>query len=128
MESIVVEIDKNGNIVWDNSMKIEDVETNSLEQVVQLTQSGDLVNMLYKAEDEIKYQSIQQDSIVEVNKEALKLPNEYDKISHTYDGTGRSEFWYDNNFIVWGYHKVENKVETESRNRNVLFINKVVFK
>ena len=127
LESIVVEIDKQGNIVWDNSMKIEDVETNSLEQVVQLTQQGDLVNMLYKAEDEIKYQSIQQDSIVEVSKEALKLPNEYDKINHTYDGSGRSEYWYGNNFIVWGYHKVENKVETESRNRNVLFINKVVF-
>ncbi len=128
LESIVVEIDKKGEIVWDNSMKIEDVETNSLEQVVHLTQKGDLINMLYKAEDEIKYQTIQQDSIVEVNKEALKLPNEYDKINHTYDGSGRSEYWYDNNFIVWGYHKVENKVETESRNRNVLFINKVVFK
>ncbi|MEQ8477844.1 hypothetical protein [Fulvivirga sp.] len=128
LESIVVEINKEGDIVWDNSMKIEDVETNSLEQVVQLTQSGDLVNMLYKAEEEIKYQSIQQEEIVEVNKEPLKLPNEYDKINHTYDGSGRSEYWFGNNFIVWGYHKVENKVETESRNRNVLFINKVVFK
>ncbi|HNP18732.1 MAG TPA: hypothetical protein PKL31_09890 [Fulvivirga sp.] len=127
LESIIFELDKNGELLWDNSFKIEDVETNTLEQVVQFSMEGDLINMIYKTDEELRFKTIQESQLVEEKNLPIKLINEYDKIIHTYKGTGKSEYWYGNNFLIWGYHKVENKVETEKRNRSVLFVNKVVF-
>jgi hypothetical protein len=127
LESIIFELDKGGKLLWDNSFKIENVETNSLEQVVQFSIDNDLINMLYKTDQELRFKTIQESLLVEEKSIPLKMKNEYDKIVHTYAGAGRSEYWYNNTFIVWGYHKVENRFETDKRNRNVLFVNKVVF-
>ena len=111
-----------------NSFKIENVETLSLEKIVHFKGKNSLVNLLYKSEKDIKYKIIQGSETVEEGMEPIKLKYEFDKVVHTYKGTGRSLNWYENNFLIWGYQKIENKVNTDDKYRSVLFVNKVVFK
>jgi hypothetical protein len=128
LQSTLIRFDKNGKIIWDNSFKLSEVESNSLEQTVHFINNDDVINMVCKSTDQIGFKTIQDAEMVEENIEPIKLQYEFDKIIHTYKGTGRSLNWYGNNFIVWGYHKIENKVDTDKKNRNVLFVNKIEFK
>lgn len=127
IESVVFETNKKGEIIWDNSMKINDVEIPTLEQVVQIAQSDGMLKMLYLSEELIYYKAIQGTETVEEGNQPLKLHNDGDEIVHTYSGVGKSEYWYDNNFIVWGFHKVDSGVSSMPK-RNVLYVNKITFK
>lgn len=127
LESIVFELDKKGKLIWDNSMKIEDTELFSLEQVVHITQHLNNVHMVYRSEEDIHQKTIGADSVFSL-KDPIKLVSDNDEITHTYNGVGRSENWYENNFIVWGYHKIENEVDADEKIRKVLYVNKLVIK
>lgn len=124
LESIILEIDKKGNLLWDNSMKIDDIELFSLEKVVHVHREGDDLHMIYQGEKEILHKTVGSDSVF-IQREPIKLITENDEITHTYGGVGRSENWYDGNFIVWGYHKVENKKSVDKKSRKVLYVNKL---
>lgn len=126
LQSVVVKLDNQGELVWDNSMKIDDVETYSLEQVVDFTGTDGSVCLLYKSEDELNYKIIDQSETVEEGKKPILLKHEHDNIGHTYKGRGKILHWYGDHFLLWGYHRVENKEDPDVENkRSVLFINKV---
>ncbi len=129
LESIVFELDSKGNLLWDNSMKIEEIKTLSLEQIVHLSVYDlDEIRMVYKTDEDLYYKSFQKSETVEESNSPILLKNESDKIIHTYEGVGRSEYWYDNHFIIWGYHKIEDGLEPSSKSkRSVLYVNKVEF-
>ena len=127
IESIVFETNKRGEILWDNSMKIDEVDMPTLEQVVQVAQNKGMISMLYQTEEAIHYKTIQQSDTVEEGEEPLKLHNDGDEIMHTFRGVGKSEYWYDNNFLVWGFHRVDSGVPALPK-RSVLYVNKVIFK
>lgn len=127
-ESIALHLDDKGRLKWDSSMPIDDTETLSLEQVVDVARNKDKYHMAYLAEDKIRYQTITQDSVLSEGEVDIKLPNESDEIRHTYMGMGRVMNWYDDVFLVWGYHRVHNKnVPGADPRRNVLFVNKLTF-
>ncbi|MTI22119.1 hypothetical protein E1176_13900 [Fulvivirga sp. RKSG066] len=128
LESIVLHLDKQGKLKWDQSLKIEDVEAASLAAVTDVAKKDEQILMLYRNEENISYKYlVDQDSSIQAT-EPIKLNDEYDEIKHNYDLIGGTEYWYGNHFFVWGYHKVENKVAVDvDKRRNVLFINKVRF-
>jgi len=128
LESIVLKVDKQGKLKWDGSFKVDDVESASLTPVVDHTKKDENLYMLYKNEEQISYKLfIQQDSSTQAE-QPIKLEFEEDEIKHNYDLIGGTEYWYGDNFFVWGYHKVENKVNPAiDKRRAVLFINKVRF-
>ncbi|MEM7107002.1 MAG: hypothetical protein AAF519_02160 [Bacteroidota bacterium] len=126
-ESIALSLDEKGRLKWDNSFPIEDIETLSLEQVVDLTGQGGRYHMAYLAEDKIKYQTILMDSVLSEGELDIKLPHKSDEIRHTYEGVGRVVTWHDYSFLVWGFHRVHNKdVPDLDPKRHVLFINKLI--
>ena len=128
LESVIVKLDNQGELVWDNSIKVEDVETYSLEQIVDFYESENKVNLLYKSEENLNYKVVDQSETLTSGEEGIRLLYENDNIAHTYDGVGKTHYWYGDNFFVWGYHRVENKSNPDVENRrSVLFINKVAF-
>jgi len=129
IQSLIIKLDNNGKIKWDNSMKIDDLETESLEQVVDFTESNGTLNMVYLNDEQIIFKTVDKNESVPPQSMDLKLKFPTDDIRHTYNGMGGAVHWYDNNFFVWGYHKVENKVNSEIEpRRSVLYINKIEFK
>ncbi|MEP2774185.1 MAG: hypothetical protein ABJH05_18655 [Fulvivirga sp.] len=128
LESIVLSLNTKGDLLWDQSFTIDDVETASLEPVVDLTLDQEHLLMLYKNEEEVSYKYIQPQDTAWQEKVPILLTHENDEIKHNYDLIGGTEHWYGRNFFVWGYHKVGNNVNPAiDKRRNVLFINKVKF-
>ncbi|MEM6522858.1 MAG: hypothetical protein AAGF85_04295 [Bacteroidota bacterium] len=127
-ESIALSLDSKGQLIWDNSLPIDDIETLSLEQVVDVSGSKGRYQMAYLSEDKIRYQTILRDSVLSQGEEDIQLLHESDEIRHTYEGVGKVTSWYDNSFLVWGFHRVHNKnVPDLDPKRHVLFINKFIF-
>ena len=127
-ESVVIQLDEQGRLQWDNSFAIEDTETLSLERVVDIGQVGEQIKMMYLQEEKIQYKIINKGDTVMLGEQEIALQDEYDEIKHTYTGMSGTVHWYDNVFFIWGYHRVENKVNySDEPRRNVLFINKITF-
>lgn len=128
-ESIIFEVSKNGDLIWDNSMKIEDVELKELKQIVHVSALNNQVNMLYQREEDLIFKIIQQGAVIEEGCAPVEVKLEYDKVLNTTNGVGETSYWYESNFLVWGHQKIENKVRAVTdnleKNRYVLYINKV---
>lgn len=128
LQTLILKLDKNGQLVWNESFVIDEVESASLEPVVDLTVKHDSLYMLYRMEEQLSYKVLadQDTSFHEKLDIKLKYPN--DELKYNYDLIGGTHHWYDKNFFIWGYHKVENKTNSEvDKRRNVLFINKIRF-
>ena len=129
LESVIVKLDENGELAWDNSFKVEKVESYSLEQVVDFNSSNEKISLLYSTEDGLNYKAIDASETIVKLQEPLMLKHEQDAVKHTFEGVGGTRHWYDDYFYVWGYHRIENKENPEVDNkRNVLYINKVMVK
>lgn len=127
LESVVLKLSSTGELLWDNSFEIKDVKTFSLEQVVGLSAGMGKLNLVYKSDENIHYKVINQSETLAKAEEKIKLENENDVIKSTYDGVGSAQHWYDDYFYVWGFHKIQNKLNPDVENRrSVLFINKVM--
>lgn len=129
LEAVLLQMNKEGQLIWDCSFPIDDVESASLEPVTDEAMNADgLWSILYKSEEKIHSKTfISQDSAL-VTDEPLLLKYATDEIQHNYNLMGGTQHWYGNNFYVWGYHRVENNGnKTEEKRRNVLFINKVTY-
>lgn len=126
LSSVVVKLNNQGELMWDNSIKVEDVETFSLEQIVAFNESEGNVKLLYNSDEDLKYKIVEQSETLSEGDDTIRLKYANDDIGYTYNGVGKSHYWYDDYFLVWGYHKVTNKSDADAGSkRSVLFINKV---
>ena len=124
LESIVIGIDRNGNVRWDNSLVVDDDDAESMMNLVDAFASPEYVHMLYKFDKELVYKSIPYSSEpVEENIKEIMLDSGAEDIRNEFEDIGGVQFWYNNAFFVWGYQRIAG----ESGKRNVIFINKVIF-
>lgn len=130
-ESIIFEVNRFGELLWDNSMKIEKVELQELKKIVPISVGDYGVKMIYQSEEQLAYKKIKQNRIEEEGMVPIEAKFEYDEVLSTISGIGASSYWYDSNFFIWGYQKIENKfravTDNLEKNRYVLYINKVAF-
>jgi len=124
LESIVIGIDRNGNITWDNSLVVDDTDSESMMNLVDAFASPEYVHMLYKNEKELVYKSIPYSSEqIEENVNEIMLDNAEEDIRNEYEDVGGVQYWHANAFLVWGFHRISGV----DGKRNVIFINKVIF-
>jgi hypothetical protein len=122
LEGIVIGIDLEGDVVWDNALVVDDLDQTTSNLVVDAYVGGTDVHLVYKHEVEIVHKPIPYSSLdVEENWLPLELDSEGESIRSTEEEIGGAVHWYDNTFFVWGYHRVNG---AEGR-RNVIFINKL---
>ncbi len=124
LEAIVIGINKNGDVKWDNSLVVDDIEQVSTSSMVDAYADRSFVHMLYKHEEEIVYKSIPYSSApIEDNWIPIRLEKDVDDIKSTDEEIGGAGYWFNNAFYVWGFHRIASGGEK----RNVIFINKVIF-
>jgi hypothetical protein len=126
--TVVVAFDAKGNIKWDHSIKLDDMESQSLEQVADYHLTKEKLFFLYRKESDLKIKSIslQADSVTEVS-EKIKLLDPVDELRDERDKEGGLRMWTGNTFYVWGYQTIRN-VNKNERVRDVFYINKVEVK
>lgn len=119
--------DKEGNLLWDNSVSIQDVESSELTEKVQVSQQGDKFVLAYPKKDEIKTEVIQRNkTLKEQENFSLKASLENGKILNTEQQNVMA--WYGQYFLACGFQKIAADKEGFSPNqRDVFYINKLTY-
>jgi len=125
-EAMLVSFDANGKVLWDHSIKLDELKMASLEQAADFSLIDSKIHFLYKKESELraKWIDIDDDSEGELTEKIISM-KPGDLIRSDHENEGGVRHWYNNVFYVWGYQTIKNNSE-EDRTRDVFYINKVV--
>ncbi|MDX2304117.1 MAG: hypothetical protein NW226_15030 [Microscillaceae bacterium] len=118
--AIICAFDQEGRLKWDNVLKIDRVEKNSLEEVVQVGSMGDSIVLAYQKEEEIysklihRYQEVKAETMQEVDdifKDYEVSDNDWFKLIH----------WYDDVYLMYGEQRLKTKVTVDDQGGKLVF-------
>ena len=117
--AVIAGFDLQGNLLWDNSFEINDVKTFVLKEKVKVNFEGEQINLAYNQGGKLKTKVIRGSEVVE-GKESVELANyEGDKVKKSF--TDDVEYWYGNHFLAWGYQRIRNDENAQTRGRREVF-------
>lgn len=125
-ETAVIAFDPKGKILWDQSIKLDEISSAALEQKGDFYYDGKALTLMYKNESELKIRRTVKDS-VEAREwsEKIKTSDPLDEIRSEREEEGGISHWTGNSFYIWGYQTIRN-INKEDRVRDVFYISKVV--
>lgn len=125
-ETVLIAYDQNGKLLWDHSLKMDELKMPSLDQVSDFVLHQGKIYLIFKKESELKIKSVvlKGDEVSEIT-EKIKTQDPIDEIRSDKEFEGGVRHWFANNFYVWGYQTIRN-VSHDDRTRDVFYINKVV--
>lgn len=103
--AVILGINKDGRLIWDNAFEINDVKTFKQEQFVRAIPNNNKINLIYCFEDNLKVKTIQSNKVIE-NKTAIPLEvfSTGKKILSTKSPT--LTYWKNNSILVYGIQEV----------------------
>ena len=127
--AVVLAFDPNCNIIWDQTFKIEDIQTYSLDENVVVSASGDRVILMYLEENEIRSKVVEGNEIVEGRTfNPVKLAFETDELKTKDPGVEGLQNWYDETLFAFGEQKIKNPNGVAGKtHRRVFYINKIQY-
>ncbi len=127
--SIVVAFDRNGNIIWDNSFGVEDIETYSLEEFVAVNTFQDKTVLMYLEENAIRSKIVKGNEIVEGKTfNPVRLSYQSDEVKSKDPEIEGLKNWYGNVMYAFGEQRIQNNAGEGGRNsRKVFYINKITY-
>jgi hypothetical protein len=127
-ETVVIAFDNNGQVRWDHSLKLDEVDLPATEQATDFVVFSNNLFLAYKKELEIKIKAVMlADNTTEDLTQKIKPLEPADELRNDQENDGGIRYWYGNAFYVWGIQTVRNP-NKEDRVRDVFYINKVVMK
>ncbi len=125
--AVIAGFTEDGDLLWDNSFKINDIKTKNLKEKVKAYASENNITLFYNLEGEINKLTIH-DNKVDTKEETLALATEHKNDLVKRADIGAAEYWYDNYFIAWGYQKIKNQGNIDvKKKRNIFYVNKMSF-
>jgi hypothetical protein len=128
--AIVAGINRDGNLIWDNSISFENVKSMQLREKInlQVTPNG-LTQLVYSHDGGIRSKIIKGETVVDGNRQVQVSPSmEGDKVRRT--STDDINHWYDNYYLAWGEQRIINAQagdpQTRGR-RTVFYLSKISF-
>lgn len=126
--AIVIGFDSKGEVLWDNSFEINDVESYDLAEVVKVGIDGDRIVLLYLYDGVIRSKVIQDGEVLEgKSSDDIKLNEVQATVSNTYDEYGGIDNWYGDCFYAYGIQRIRSKDGGYGFGKKVFFINKVKY-
>lgn len=118
--AVICEFDKTGKVLWDNALVMDNLVSDNLVEKVQVSKLNDKWLLAYLHNGKINLQQLKENEHVG-EKEIFEIKsNEKSKP----DEEANVAAWYDQNFVVWGIRKVENKRSDDS-SREVFYLRKL---
>jgi hypothetical protein len=119
--AVIAELDEKGNLLWDQSIDLNNIKEDKLIQKIKTSLNGDALTLTYQRGNNIisKYISAQGGTGEEKIQE-LSSQNEGDKIRR--QEKSDLHYWYNNNFIASGNQIINN---SEEGRRSVYFLTKI---
>jgi hypothetical protein len=122
--AIVAAFDKEGNLLWDNSIEIKDVKIRTLKEIVKAKIENNIVTLSYSNKGKIITKKIKGDEVIEdANEKDIDTNRNGDVIRQS--TSDDIALWYDKFFLAFGVQKIKN--DTEGERRNVFYLNKISF-
>ena len=125
LEAVLTFFDSNGKLIWDNSLKFDNIKKYAPEQSSDFVVKNDLILSVYKKEREliISTGSIREEP--ELDTLSIPLSNPVDVIRNESEDDTGIRYWYGDNVFVWGYQSLRDKSKNEGDQiRYVFYINK----
>jgi hypothetical protein len=123
---IIAGFDKDGKLVWDNSIEIRNLISFELNSKVIQYDQGDNFVLAYLGDGKIASKIIHHDEVIEkldFSQVELQYPN--DKLLS--ETKSRMVHWYNNFFLCYGYQEIKNVSLDRNNKRLVFYFNKVRF-
>jgi hypothetical protein len=125
LQTVVIALDQNGNVKWDQSLTLDDIKTPSLQQVGDFVIQDNTLHIIYKKESELKVKSVDLNSNEGSEKtEKVKTLEDMDVIRSEKDTESGVRQWFGKSFYVWGYQTIRNTTK-DDRVRDVFYINRI---
>ena len=122
--AIICAFDKKGQLMWDNSVSLKEIESTELNPKVQLTQQDDYLILAYPDEKLIRTVVIKgNQKVKELENFDLKTSSENEKIIDA--GRANLAAWYGQSFLAYGYQNVKNG--NDIMNHEVFYITKLTY-
>lgn len=127
--AIVAAFDKNGTLVWDNTMEIWDILSLTLKNRISffIDKDNNMV-LLYNYKGTL-YSKLLNGNVTIDEKDRTPLETNYadDKVKSNFNEN--IEYWYNNYFIAFGNQEIRNPDHnpTHKTTRNVFYFNKIGF-
>ena len=126
-ETVLIAFDGKGDLLWDESVKLGEIEKPSVEQVGDFYTNDNSTVLLYKKESELKVKRVDKLSHeVQETSGKIRLMDDADEIRDETEGDDGVRHWIGNTFYVWGYESIRNESRKNDKTRHVFYINKVV--
>lgn len=127
--AVVLGFDRNCNILWDHTFKIEDIQSYSLDENVAVSGKDDKVILMYLEENEIRSKVIDGNKVVEGRTfSPVKLSFETDEVKNRNPSLEKIEEWYDETLFAYGEQTIKNDLAVNGRaQRDVFYINKIQY-
>ena len=122
--AFALKLDPKGNILWDDSMIIDEDLESPLRNFGAFQWSGTSARYAYYLDQEIVAQPFISDTTSRMIEE-IKLMEEDEKVTYDNEEFQGIVGWYDNHFLVFGVHSVKSD---ESGRRKVFFLNAITVK
>jgi hypothetical protein len=123
--AVVLGIDANGGLLWDNSFEINDVRTFTLEQFVKMDARKDEIALLYLYDNKIRTKVIQDSIVLEGKTFSKILPSDSSQEVQGESSVSKLDYWYKDYFLAYG---VQNLGTSMGRGKKkVFFVSKVSY-
>jgi hypothetical protein len=127
--AIVANFDKNGQLLWDNSINFDNVKNMELKEKINVQVSDEgRTRLVYSNNGGIRSKIVKGNTVVDGDRVVeLATGMEGDKVRKT--TTDDVEYWYGNYYLAWGAQRIINPsgdVQARGR-RNVFYLNKISF-
>jgi len=125
IESILTLFDNQGKLVWDNSLKYDNVKRYVTEQISDFIVKDNLVFLSYINESKVFINTGSINQEPELDTLDIPLKNPTDIVRNEAEEDSGIRYWYDDFSFVWGYQSIKDtEKKTEDPVRYVFYINK----
>ncbi len=127
--AVVVGFDRNCNIIWDNTFRIEDIQSYTLSENVKVSTADDQIILMYLQENEIRSKVINGNEIIEGRTfNPVRLTFDADELKTKDPQVEGLENWYDNTLFAYGEQSIKNESGQAGKiDRKVFYLNKIKF-
>ncbi len=126
--AIIAGLDKKGELLWDNSIVIQDILTFNLNEKVHILHNKGQYIAAYSQHGQIQYKFLNRDTTkTEKIRTLVEIDNDFEKVKEQYNSD--VTYWYGNYFIAFGTQKVKNlESDYTKASGTVIYFNKIELK
>ncbi len=122
--AVICGFDKNGKILWDNSISLKEIESSELNAKVQVTEQEGYQILAYPDESLIRTVVIRgNEKATDLESFDLKTGTDVEKITNAERSNVAA--WYGHSFLAYGYQSVRKN--NDILNREVFYITKLTY-